>query len=256
MHPIQVLWEKKWKTNVYSSTLKFVLFSWELCYLHCVFLYNSFLLSFSVTDFLYRNHYSSLTTFFVWVLIPLPFQYFWKYDCDYSTDDKTRQTSAQFFARKHFLFFTGWFLRCFAEGRRKRANEASVDCCSVIVAMRHENQLTSKFIQSLDGESPRWTAKFYWMHSFECCIQYNWQLEIEKFGNKALFAIENRSNSWIRRNFSNNWRHVINKPLLTETYALSVSLGGYMFKTDSRLRDGLNPSEFAVFNLLLDTKVK
>ena len=122
--------------------------------------------------------------------------------------------------------------------------------------MRHENQLTSKFIQSLDGESPRRTAKFYWMHSFECSIQYNWQLEIDKSGNKALVAIENRSNSWIRRNFSNNWRHVINKPLLTETYALSVSLGGYMFKTDSRLRDGLNPSEFAVFNLLLDTKVK
>ena len=131
MHPISSFVRKKWITNVHNSTLKFVLFSRKLCYLHCIFLYNSFLLSFSVTDFLYRNHYSSFTPFFVRVLIPLPFQYFRKYGCDYSTDDKTRQTLAQFFARKHFLFFTGWFLRCFAEGRRKRANEANVDCRSV-----------------------------------------------------------------------------------------------------------------------------
>ena len=131
---------KKWITNVHNSTLKFVLFSWKLCFLHCIFLYNSFLLSFSITDFLYRNRYSSLTPFFGRVLIPLPFQYFWKCDCDYSSDDKTRQTSAQFFARKHFLFFRGWFLRCFAEGRRKRANEASVDWdCSVTAAIHQEN---------------------------------------------------------------------------------------------------------------------
>ena len=140
---------KKWITNVHSSTLEFVLFSRKLCYLHFIFLYNSFLLSFSVTDFLYRNHYSSLTPFFVRVLIPLPFQYFWKYDSDYSTDDKTRQTSAQFFGRKHFLFFTCWFLRCFAEGRRKRANKASVDCCSVTAAMHHENHLTSNLYTAL-----------------------------------------------------------------------------------------------------------
>ena len=35
------------------------------------------------------------------VVTPLPFQCFDKYYSDYSTDDKTCQTSAQFFARKH-----------------------------------------------------------------------------------------------------------------------------------------------------------
>ena len=161
---------KKWITNVRSSTLNFVLFSWKLCYLYCIFLYNSFLLSFSVTDFLYRNHYSSLTPFFVRVLIPLPFQYFWKYDLDYSTDDKTRQTYAQFFARKHFLFFTCWFLRCFAEGRRKRANKASVDCCSVTVAMHHENQLTSNLYTALSLRGvPSQNGILYWRQRLVFC---------------------------------------------------------------------------------------
>ena len=170
---------KKWITNVHNSTLKFVLFSWKLCFLHCIFLYNSFLLSFSVTDFLYRNHYSSLTPFFVRVLIPLPFQYFWKYDRDYSTDDKTRQTSAQFFGRKHFLFFTCWFLRCFAEGRRKRANKASVDCCSVTAAMHHENHLTSNLytvlswrgIPSQNGILPL-DAKIGFLLKYICGFQF------------------------------------------------------------------------------------
>ena len=125
---------KKWTTNVHSSTLKFVLFSRKLCYLHCIFLYNSFLLSFSVTDFLYRNHYSSLTPFFVRVLIPLPFQYFWKYDRDYPADDKTHKTLAQFFARKHFLFFYKLMLRSFAEEIRVENGQTKpvfLDCCSV-----------------------------------------------------------------------------------------------------------------------------
>ena len=50
--------------------------------------------------------------------------------------------------------------------------------------------------------------------------------------------------------FSNNL-HVINKPSLTETYALSVSLS----KTDSRLRDGLNPTEFSVLTGAAKVKI-
>ena len=66
------------------STLKVVLFSWKLSTFHRLF-------SFPVTDFLYRNEYSFVLLLFV-ILISLPLQYFYKYDCDYPAQDKTRQT--------------------------------------------------------------------------------------------------------------------------------------------------------------------
>ena len=77
------------------STLKVVMFSRKLSNFHWLF-------SFPVTDFLYRNEYSFVPQLFV-ILISLPLQYFYKYDCDYPSDDKTRQTSPKLFAKKHFL---------------------------------------------------------------------------------------------------------------------------------------------------------
>ena len=140
---------KKWITNVYTSTLKLVLLSRNLCYFYCIFLFYSFLLCFSVTDFLYRNHYSSLTLFFVRVLTPLPFQYFYKHDRDYSADDKTHKTLAQFFARKHFLFFYKLMLRSFAEEIRVENGQTKpvfLDCCSVAAVMLAEELLSSMFL--------------------------------------------------------------------------------------------------------------
>ena len=77
------------------STLEVVMFSRKLSNFHWLF-------SFPVTDFLYRNEYSFVPQLFV-ILISLPLQYFYKYDCDYPSDDKTRQTSPKLFAKKHFL---------------------------------------------------------------------------------------------------------------------------------------------------------
>ena len=76
-------------------TLKVVMFSRKLPNFHWLF-------SFPVTDFLYRNEYSFVPQLFV-ILISLPLQYFYKYDCDYPSDDKTRQTLPKLFAKKHFL---------------------------------------------------------------------------------------------------------------------------------------------------------
>ena len=77
------------------STLKVVLFSRNLSNFHWLF-------SFSVTDFLYRNQYSFVPQLFV-ILISLPLQYFYKDDCDYPSDDKTRHALPKLFAKKHFL---------------------------------------------------------------------------------------------------------------------------------------------------------
>ena len=77
------------------STLKVVLFSRNLSNFHWLFY-------FSVTDFLYRDDYPSVPQLFV-ILISLPLQYFYKYDCDYPSDDKTRQALPKLFAKKHFL---------------------------------------------------------------------------------------------------------------------------------------------------------
>ena len=76
------------------STLKVVLFSRKLSNFHWLF-------SFPVTDLLYRNEYSFVPQLLVTTSLPL--QYFYKYDCDYPTDDKTRQTLPKLFAKKHFL---------------------------------------------------------------------------------------------------------------------------------------------------------
>ena len=78
------------------STLKVVLFSRNLSNFHWLFY-------FSVTDFLYRDDYSSVPQLFV-ILISLPLQYFYKYDCDYPSDDKTRQTLPKLFAKIHFPY--------------------------------------------------------------------------------------------------------------------------------------------------------
>ena len=78
------------------STLKVVLFSRNLSNFHWLFY-------FSVTDFLYRDDYSSVPQLFV-ILISLPLQYFYKYDCDYPSDDKTRQTLPKLCAKKHFPY--------------------------------------------------------------------------------------------------------------------------------------------------------
>ena len=73
----------KWKVIILlNSTLKVVLFSGNLSNFNWLF-------SFPVTDFLYRNEYSFVPQLFV-ILISLPLQYFYKYDCDYPSDDKTR----------------------------------------------------------------------------------------------------------------------------------------------------------------------
>ena len=77
------------------STLKVVMFSRKLSNFHWLF-------SFSVTDFLNRNEYSFVPLLFV-ILISLPLQYFYKYDGDYPSDDKTRQTLPKLFAKIHFL---------------------------------------------------------------------------------------------------------------------------------------------------------
>ena len=66
------------------NTLKVVMFSRKLSNFHWLF-------SFPVTDFLNRNEYSFVPLLFV-ILISLPLQYFYKYDGDYPSDDKTRQT--------------------------------------------------------------------------------------------------------------------------------------------------------------------
>ena len=78
------------------GTLKVVLFSRKLPNFHRLF-------SFPVTDFLYRNEYSSVPQLFV-ILISLPLQYFYKYDCDYPSQDKTRQTFPKLFAKIHFPY--------------------------------------------------------------------------------------------------------------------------------------------------------
>ena len=78
------------------STLKVVLFSRNLSNFHWLF-------SFPVTDFLYRNEYSSVLQLFV-ILISCPLQYFYKYDCDYPSNDKTRQTLPKVFAKIHFPY--------------------------------------------------------------------------------------------------------------------------------------------------------
>ena len=78
------------------SILKVVLFSRKLSNFH-------WLLSFPVTDFLYRNEFSSFPLLFI-IVISLPLQYFYKYDCDYPSDDKTRQTLPKLFAKIHFPF--------------------------------------------------------------------------------------------------------------------------------------------------------
>ena len=73
----------KWKVIILlNSTLNVVLFSGNLSNFNWLF-------SFPVTDFLYRNEYSFVPQLFV-ILISLPLQYFYKYDCDYPSDDKTR----------------------------------------------------------------------------------------------------------------------------------------------------------------------
>ena len=77
------------------STLKVVLFSRKLSNFHWLF-------SFPVTDFLYGNQYSFVPLLFA-ILISLPLQYFYKYDCDYPSDDITSQTLPKLFAEKHFL---------------------------------------------------------------------------------------------------------------------------------------------------------
>ena len=78
------------------STLKVVLFSRNLSNFHWLFY-------FSVTDFLYRDDYPFVPQLFV-ILISLPLQYFYKYDCDYPSDDKTRQTLPKLFAKIHFPY--------------------------------------------------------------------------------------------------------------------------------------------------------
>ena len=78
------------------STLKVVLFLRKLSNFHLLF-------SFPVTDFLYRNPYSFVPQLFV-ILISLPLQYFYKYDCDYASDDKIRQTLPKMCAKIHFPF--------------------------------------------------------------------------------------------------------------------------------------------------------
>ena len=78
------------------STLKVVLFSRKLSYFHWLF-------SFPFTDFLYRNECSFVPQLFV-ILVSLPLQYFYKYDCDYPSDDKTRQTLPKLCAKKHFPY--------------------------------------------------------------------------------------------------------------------------------------------------------
>ena len=75
-------------------TLKVVMFSRKLSNFHWLF-------SFPVTDLLYRNEYSFVPQLLLTTC--LPFQYFYKYDCDYPSDDKTRQTLPKLFAKKHFL---------------------------------------------------------------------------------------------------------------------------------------------------------
>lgn len=76
--------------KILSDTLQVILFQRNLCSFYCISLYNSFLLSFSVTDFLYRNLPLNPFLMVLIDLIPWPFQCFDKYDRDYSTDDKTR----------------------------------------------------------------------------------------------------------------------------------------------------------------------
>ena len=61
------------------STFKVVLFSRKISNFHWLF-------SLLVTDFLYRNQYSFVPQLFV-ILISLPLQYFYKYDCDYPAQD-------------------------------------------------------------------------------------------------------------------------------------------------------------------------
>ena len=78
------------------STLKVVLFSRKLSYFHWLF-------SFPFTDFLYRNECSFVPQLFV-ILVSLPLQYFYKYDCDNPADDKTRQTLPKLCAKKHFPY--------------------------------------------------------------------------------------------------------------------------------------------------------
>ena len=78
------------------STLKVVLFFRKLSNFHRLF-------SFPVTDFLNRNENSFVPLLSV-ILISLPLQYFYKYDCDYPSDDKTRQTLPKLCAKKHFPY--------------------------------------------------------------------------------------------------------------------------------------------------------
>ena len=78
------------------NTLKVVLFSRKLSNFHWLF-------SFPFTDFLYRNECSFVPQLFD-ILVSLPLQYFYKYDCDYPSDDKTRQTLPKLCAKKHFPY--------------------------------------------------------------------------------------------------------------------------------------------------------
>ena len=98
----------------------------------------------SVTNFLCRNDRSSLTPFFM-VLTPLPFQCFDKYYSDYSTNGKTCQTSAQFFARKHFSLVSradsySFIKQQFGENVE---NEGSVNCCLATTVVNRNNRATS-----------------------------------------------------------------------------------------------------------------
>ena len=64
---------------------------------------EGFFRSRSSPSLLYRNQYSFVLLLFV-ILISLPLQYFYKYDCDYPSDDKTRQTLPKLCVKKHFPF--------------------------------------------------------------------------------------------------------------------------------------------------------
>ena len=79
------------------------------------------------------------------VLTPLPFQCYDKYYSDYSTDDKTCQTSAQFFARKHFSLISraGSYSLIKEQIGENVENEARVNCCLATAVVNRNSRATS-----------------------------------------------------------------------------------------------------------------
>ena len=106
------------------STLKVVLFSRKLSNFHWLF-------SFPVTDLLYRNQYSFVPQLLLTTC--LPFQYFYKYDCDYPSDDKTRQTLPKLFAKIHCLQFHEMLLKDLKQLRAKMENTSCSRVLSLVV---------------------------------------------------------------------------------------------------------------------------